>query len=171
MHLKRIGCFILFPMSPRPHRSWCIDTIHLLFKVLFSLCFSSPWPPAKSESHPKPNQQARCSTFVLMNYYFSNLEILKFSWVFPEEEKFAITTDRFHNHPKEMTGSSWEQCLLLSEIWGEQFHLFFIKPQKWMMSFLCRRNWYSTLYEGRYGLISSKIIVTSWDAASPRIVS
>lgn len=106
-----------------------------------------------------------------MNYYFSNLEILKFSWVFPEEEKFSMTTDRFHNHPKEMTGSSWEQCLLLSEIWGEQFHLFFIKPQKWMMSFLRRRNWYSTLCEGRYGLISSKIIVTSWDAASPGIVS
>jgi hypothetical protein len=46
-----------------------------------------------------------------------------------------------------MTNSSWEQFLLLSEIWGEKLHLFFFtKPQKWMIS--CHhRNWYYMFYQ------------------------
>lgn len=92
--------------------------------------------------------RVRCSTFLSIYYYFSSLENFKFSWIFPGEEKFSITTDRFHNHSKEMTSSSWEQFLLLSEIWGEKLHLFLTKPQKRMMSFLY------TTRTGRYALIS-----------------
>lgn len=69
--------------------------------------------------------QTKRLPFLLINYYFSSLGNSKFSWICSgEDKKMFATTDKFHNHSKEMTSSSWEQFLLLSEIWGEKYHLF-----------------------------------------------
>lgn len=74
---------------------------------------------------------------------------------FPWRRKIFTNTDSFHNHSKEMTSSFCERFLLLSEIWGEKFHLSLTEPRKWMMSLLYHKNWYYKLYHERYVLISN----------------
>lgn len=136
---------------------WCLDKIHLSFKhcsVGFS--FLQPMPTTdirtKFESYPKVEPiKLRDSTFLFIYYYFSSLENFEFLWIYPGEEKISVTTDRFHNHTKEMTSSSWEQFLLLSEIWGEKFHFFFhqttkmddviLIPQKLILHALSKHVW------------------------------
>lgn len=77
--------------------------------------------------------QTKRFQFLLIKYYFSSLENSEFSWIYSaEEKKMFTTTDKFHNHSKEMTSSSWEQFLLLSEIWGEKYHLFLSPNHKKM---------------------------------------
>lgn len=162
-----MGCLILFStlylqQNTKNSHVWYVDRIHLVSKMLFSVYILSPSPTpttgtcAKFESYPKSEPvKLRCPIFLLSYYYFSSPENFEFSWIYPGEEKFSITTNRFHNHSKEMTSSSWEQFLLLSEIWGEKFHLFFTKPRKWMMSLLYHRNWYYKFYEEMSVVISN----------------
>lgn len=140
--------------SPHPYPAIAMHGA-LTQSISHSDCYSQLVfsPPAPHHSHMYTiwiisqswTNRLGCSTFLFIYYYFSSLENFKCSWIFPGEEKFSITTDRFHNHSKEMTSSSWEQFFFAfwNLRWEISFIFFFFwaKPQKWMMSFLYHKNW------------------------------